>query len=93
MSASNTKDCFREFVGHRIKGVLFDALPWNRVDLSAGSKALIFEDGRALVIHLNGTYYIATVEEVQRAIRSSKTLLETNERQLKEVLKLAGEDV
>jgi len=91
MPASNTKDCFREFVGKRIKGVLFDALPWSRLDLAAGTKTLVFEDGRGLTVASNGSFWIDSADDVKIAIDRVKRELKANQRDVKDVLKLAGE--
>lgn len=87
--ASNTRDCFREFVGQRVIGLLFDALPDDR-QLSPGSKTLIFEDRRGLTISGNGTYWIESVETVARAVERQKAKLTTAQRELNEVLATAG---
>jgi hypothetical protein len=90
MTASNTRDCFREFVGKRVKGVLFDALPVNRVDLSAGNKTLVFDDGRGLTFANNGSYWIDSADEVKRAIDLVKADLKKAQKEIKGVLSLAG---
>jgi hypothetical protein len=91
MAASNTNECFREVVGLRVKGVLFNALPIGRRDLSGGNKTLIFEDGRGLTISTNGSFWIESAEEVARAISIAKDKLKASQRDLKDVLDLAGE--
>ena len=48
MAASNTKECFRECVGKKVVGVLFDAMPSGHRDLSRGTKTLLFDDGSGL---------------------------------------------
>jgi len=93
MAASNTPDCFREFVGKRVKGVLFDALPLGRADLSAGTKTLVFEDGRGLTIAHNGGFWIDSPEHVERAVIILRKELEAAQRGLKDILALAGEPV
>lgn len=54
--ASNTRDCYREFVGQRLIGLVFDALPVRRRDIARGTVTMIFEDGRGLTIGSNGSY-------------------------------------
>ena len=90
MTGSNTKDCFREFIGQRVKGVLFDALPAGRGCLAAGTKSLIFDDGRALTIADNGSFWIDGPLEVDRAISKTKTDLENAQKELAGVLALAS---
>ena len=91
MTASNTKDCFRECVGKKIKGVLFDALPnGGRRDLSNGTKTLVFDDGSGLTISSNGSFWRENVEEVSQAIQRKRADLEDNERDIKDVLTAAG---
>lgn len=91
MAASNTKDCFRECVGKKIKGVLFDALPnGSRRDLSDGTKTLVFNDGTGLTISASGTFWRENAEEVSRAIQRKRTELEDNGRDIKDVLTAAG---
>lgn len=92
MAASNTKECFRECVGKRVKGVLFDALPnGGRKDLSNGTKTLIFEDGTGLTFSANGSFWRETNEEVHRAIERVRHELENNKKDIQDVLIAAGE--
>jgi hypothetical protein len=91
MVASNTKDCFRECIGKRVKGVLFDAMPIGRLDLARGTKSLIFDDGTALTIGGNGSFWIDGVEEVNRAILIRRKELEDTKAEISEVLIAAGE--
>ena len=89
--ASNTKDCFREFIGHTVKGVLFDALPVGRYDLQGGNKTLVFDDGRGLTFANNGSYWIDSADEVKRAITIVKGMLEAAQLDAKDILALAGD--
>lgn len=91
MVASNTKDCFRYCIGKQVTGVLFDALPLGRCDLSSGTKTMIFEDGTGLTIANNGSFWIESADEIQRAVRSRKEELETTQRELADVLAVAGQ--
>lgn len=68
MVASNTHDCFREFLGQKLTGLLFGALPLGRADLSSGTKTLIFADGRGLTISSHGAYWIDSADEIHRAV-------------------------
>lgn len=90
-AASNTHDCFREFVGQRLTGLLFNALPVNRMDIAGGTRSMIFEDGRALTMASNGSYWIDSAEEVQRAVARKQRELETIEREIREVLAVAAQ--
>jgi hypothetical protein len=90
MTASNTRDCFCACVGKRVKGVLFDAIPVGREDLSSGTKTLIFEDGSGLTIASNGSFWLDSVEQIQRAILRKLKELEVMDDEIKEVLEAAG---
>lgn len=90
MTASNTKECFRECVGMRIKGVLFDALPLRRPDLSAGSRTLVFEDGSGLTIAANGSFWREPAREIDRAIDEMRAKLEANKALIQDTLTAAG---
>jgi hypothetical protein len=90
MPASNTKDCFREFIGQKVKGCLFDALPVGRADLNGGTKTLVFQDGRGLTFASNGSYWVDSADEVKRAIAVVKTELKAHQRELKGILSVAG---
>jgi hypothetical protein len=90
VSTANTRDCFSTFIGQRVKGVLFDALPVARRDLASGTKTLVFEDGRGLTISSKGTYWVESVRDVQRAIRQQEKALSTTMDELAGVLQLAG---
>ncbi len=90
MPTSNTHECWSEFVGQKVIGCLFDALPTSRRDIASGTHALIFEDGRALVVSGSGTYWVENAEEVRRAIRYAKRDLDATSEQIKGILTLAG---
>ena len=68
MAASNTKECFRECVGKKVVGVLFDVMPLGRSDLSIGTKTLLFDDGSGLTISSKGTFWSQRPKEVKLAI-------------------------
>lgn len=89
---ANTRDCFSEWIGNYVTGVIFDALPLQRPDLAIGSKALIFDDGRALVIHGNGSFYVAGRLDVEAAVQRKVQELERASGELAEVLRLAGQE-
>lgn len=90
MPASNTRDCFREFVGQRVIGLMFDAMPMSRADLKAGNAHLIFEDGRALTFSSNGSYWIDSAEDVILALEDNKRRLEQLQRETSEVIAASG---
>lgn len=90
MVASNTKDCFRHCVGKRVTGVLFDALPVNCRDLSVGNKTLIFEDGTALTISSNGSFWVELPSDVRQAIEVRQGELEAVQTEIMDVLIAAG---
>jgi hypothetical protein len=85
----STRDCFRECIGKRVVGVLFDALPEYDPDLARGGKALVFGDGTALTIMGSGTYWITQAEEVRRAIQEKQSGLARIQR---DIADLAGVD-
>lgn len=89
MAASNSKDCFHECIGKRVRGVLFDAFPRGQLDLR-GTKALIFDDGTALVISATGTFWIEGAPETKSAIQAKWIELERTKREIEEVLIIAG---
>jgi hypothetical protein len=91
MCASNTRDCFRAFVGQKVIGLLFNALPVNRRELAAGNKTLVFDDGRGLTIAANGSFWIDSADDVQRAIVIARNALHATQAELADVLALAGD--
>jgi hypothetical protein len=88
--ASNTHDAFSDFIGQKVVGVLFNALPANRRDIASGTKTLVFDDGRGLTFAGNGSFWIDSVEEVRRATDVRRRELEATQRELAGVLELAG---
>lgn len=90
MTASNTRECFKDCIGKKVVGVLFDALPWDRDELSKGSKTLLFDDGTALTIAANGTFWIDLPGEVRRAISKRLIMLDDIKKEISEVLSAAG---
>jgi hypothetical protein len=91
MAASNTKDCFREFVGQTVRGVMFDALPISDARLASGTKTLVFEDGRGLTISSSGTFWIESIKDIKAAVKVQRERLVQAEKDVKDVLILAGE--
>lgn len=94
MAASNTKECFDEFIGLRVKGVLFNALPQARKDLAAGTTTLVFEDGRGLTFKANDSgfmvWWIESQEDIARAIDAERDALRSAQRRTRELLSMAG---
>jgi hypothetical protein len=88
--ASNTRDCFGAFVGQRLIGLLFDACPPSRRDIAAGTATMVFEDGRGLVFASNGAFWIESADDVRRALQASQDALTSIERDLRDVITLAG---
>lgn len=86
---ANTPACFSEFIGQRVVGVLFNALPANRRDLASGTKTLVFEDGRGLTVASNGSYWIDSAAQVRRAVAVAERDLRATEASLAGVLALA----
>lgn len=90
MAASNTKECFREVIGLRVVGVMFDAMPSHRADLAGGNTTLVFEDGTGLTIASNGSYWRENASDVKRAVEKKKQELTSVQRDLRDVIVLAG---
>ena len=90
MPAANTRACFEEFVGQKVVGVIFDALPVSYRGLARGTKTLIFEDGRGLTIASNGSYWIDNANELRSAIQRAERELRQTEKNLRGVLSAAG---
>src|SRR6266540_3603610 len=85
---SNTRDCFTEFTGQRLVGVLFGReRPGRDVSILAD---MVFEDGRALTIASNGSHWVTSADEIQRAAEQIARRLERTRTDLAEVLRLAG---
>jgi hypothetical protein len=91
MPASNTKDCFREFIGMKIKGVIFDALPIGDIWRAKGTKTLIFEDGRGLTISNNGSFWIENENDIKKAVENKRKELDVVSKEIQDVLSIAGE--
>ncbi len=80
--ASNTDDCFRECIGHQVKGILIEA----------ESRTLVLDDGRGLTISHNGSYWIASAADLTHAIAKRRQHLRHVEREIQDVIALAGAD-
>ncbi len=90
MSASNTKECFRDCVGKKVVGVMFGALPLGDASIASGTKTLVFEDGTALTISASGSFWQESPTDVERAIAAKKAELTALSRDLQDVIDLAG---
>jgi exosome complex RNA-binding protein Rrp4 len=88
--ASNDRDCFRWLIGHKVTGVIFDALPINRHDLSAGNRTLILDCGCGITLSSNGSYWLEGKDEIKRAISIVRERLSDAEREIRGVLDAAG---
>jgi hypothetical protein len=89
-TTSNTQECFRICVGRKVVGVMFDALPIGRMDLRAGNKTLIFEDGEGLTISSRGTFWTETKRDIFVAVREREAELASVTNEHTEVLRLTG---
>ena len=89
---SNTHECFQTFSGCRVKGFLKDAFPVSDRGLARGTKTLVFECGWALTIANNGSFWVESPNDVQRAIGRVHVELEQAQRDIRDVLALAGMD-
>ena len=90
MAASNTRDCFRECIGHTVIGVLFDALPIERYDLAKGNKTLVFDDGTGLTFSSSGSYWRENAANIARATAKAEERLRRTQGEIAAVLELAG---
>lgn len=90
MSAANTRECFSEFIGRSVVGVLSDALPPHDHRLAAGNKTLVFDDGRGLTISRNGAHWIENKASIDSAIEAKRRELQRVQGELADALKLAG---
>lgn len=87
---SNTRECFSDCIGLRVIGVLFDALPLGRGDLSPGNKTLVFSDGTGLTVGSNGSYWREPAETITRAVSEQADRLTATKREIADVIALAG---
>jgi hypothetical protein len=77
----NDQTLFREFVGHKLKGVLFDVLP----DPSATGQntvALVYDDGRGLLLYESGTFGLVEADAVKAGVRARKQALKAIKEEL-----------
>lgn len=90
MTVSNTNECFETFFGQELRGVLYGELPLGSPAIAARCKSLIFEDGRALTICTNGSFWVEHKTDVDMALRNLQMRLAKTQGELREALKLAG---
>jgi hypothetical protein len=90
VAASNSRDCFKECVGKKVTGVLFDAFPIRRIDLSSGSKTLIFDDGSGLTVASNGSFWTETAKDVKWAVDARIRELSDVKTEIAAALSVAG---
>lgn len=82
-ATANHPDCFRAFIGTRLRWYFAKGC----------DTYLIFEDGRALVIHhKTGAYWVATANDVNRELAFEVARLSAETAALANVLTLAGVD-
>jgi hypothetical protein len=89
----SNQDVFTSCVGRTVVGVLTDAIPQGRYDEAAGSLALVFDDGTALLWHsrMNRVCRVS-VEDVAAVVADRTAQLEKLSEQLTEMQTLAGVD-
>jgi hypothetical protein len=90
MAASNTDDCFREFFGLKLVGLIGDVWPLRSQSENTTYKTLIFEDGRGITLSSNGSWWVASKEDVSKAVGTLRNILEKQKKDIEEVAKLAG---
>lgn len=88
--AANTQNCVRAIVGKKIVGVMFDALPVQRRDLASGNKTLVFDDGSGFTFTSGGAFWLENADDVARAVALKRDELEAVQRDIQDVLDLAG---
>lgn len=87
MSAANTWDCFRETLGRRIVAVVKTS---RHTGESRTLRWLVFDDGSALVLCDNGTYWRASVDETQTVMAAERLRLKQCVEELGDALKADG---
>lgn len=86
--ASNTRECFRSFLGHKVVGLLFNANALG-AGIELGTTTIIFECGYGLTVSSRGSYWVDSPEAIKRAVDSKQRDLRNTEAELREVLQLA----
>lgn len=88
--ASNCRECFQTFLGHKIIGLLFNALPLGRGDIARGTTTIIFDCGYGLTLSSHGTYWVESPDDIKSATDSKKIELSQVQKEIESVLALAG---
>jgi len=85
-AVANTDECFRTFIGCRVKGLV-------REITFEGHHAniLVFDCGWSLAFNSNGAHWVVDPEKTLRLIKKAKEELEQNQRELKYIYKLTGQ--
>jgi hypothetical protein len=83
---ANTRECFTEFVGQKLVGVMFDN---GHGSHSPGTTTFVFEDGRGLTLNRNGAHWVEPEETIRRAVRRIEGRLSQAWDEIAEVLRLA----
>lgn len=86
MTASNTWECFQKCVGKRITGVLCS--PGHGA--AGTTKWLILDDGTALVIGVNGSYWLEYGDAVRRVVSAELTRLQRVQADLADAMQADG---
>ena len=85
-TTSNTNEVFRTFIGCKVKGLVGE-----RTFEGEYADILVFECGWGLAINSNGAHWTVNPEKVSRLIRKAEQNLMDNQKELEDILKLAGE--
>ena len=67
--ASNTQECFREFIGQELIGLLFGRVPQLASASTSLGTTMIFRDGRGLFISATGAWWVVSADDVRAAVR------------------------
>lgn len=79
--ASNTDECFYEFIDHKVVGVI----------IGREARILVFDDGYGLAFsRRSGAFWTVPLEEIKQAVRIQVEELQETEHKLKRMLDLAG---
>jgi hypothetical protein len=78
---SNTDDVFRSFIGCTVRGLII-----NREE-----RVLVFQCGWGLTFNVvHGSYWVESPEDVERKLSRAKDGLRNTQKELQDILKLAG---
>ena len=87
-TTANTDECFRTFIGCKVKGlvreVTFDGEHAN---------ILVFDCNWGLAFNSNGSHWSVNPEKVLSLIRKARKELENNKQELENIYKLSGKEV